>query len=49
MSLMRFKKCYGYDVSDLSIYDLVLNTEHFDADCVADMLKNVVEAYMSDR
>ena len=47
--LERFKQCYGYDISDLSIYDLVLNTEHFDVDCVADMLKNVVEAYMSDR
>lgn len=47
--LERFKQFYGYDISDLSIYDVVLNTEHFDADSVADMLKSVVEAYMSDR
>jgi cytidylate kinase len=45
----RFKQFYGYDISDLSIYDLVLNTEHFEADLVADILKNIVEAYMSDR
>ena len=45
----RFRRYYGYDISDLSIYDVVLNTAHFDADGVANILKNVVEAYMVER
>lgn len=47
--LERFRRYYEYDVGDLSIYDLVLNTELFDADGVAHILKNVVEAYMGER
>lgn len=47
--LERFRRYYEYDVDDLSIYDLVLNTELFDADGVAHILKNVVEAYMGER
>jgi cytidylate kinase len=47
--LERFRRYYGYDLSDLSIYDLVLNTAHFDADAVAHILKNVVESYMVER
>ena len=47
--LERFRRYYEYDVGDRSIYDLVLNTELFDADGVAHILKNVVEAYMVER
>ena len=47
--LDRFRRYYGYDIGDLSIYDLVLNTAHFDAEGVAHILKNVVEAYMVER
>jgi CMP/dCMP kinase len=47
--LERFRRYYGYDLTNLSIYDLVLNTVHFDADAVAHILKNVVESYMVER
>ncbi|HIH88612.1 TPA: AAA family ATPase [Candidatus Bathyarchaeota archaeon] len=47
--LERFRRYYDFDLSDLSIYDVILNTEHFDADIVANILKNVVEAYMVAR
>jgi len=47
--LDRFRRYYSYDLADLSIYDLVLNTAHFDADAVAHILKNVVESYMLER
>jgi len=42
----RFLRYYGVDLEDLTIYDLVLNTAIFDADAVANILKNVVEAYI---
>ncbi|MFA5870086.1 MAG: nucleoside monophosphate kinase [Candidatus Bathyarchaeia archaeon] len=45
----RFRRYYGFDVSDLSIYDVVLNTALADAEGVANILKNVVEAYMGER
>lgn len=41
----RFKRMYGIDISDLSIYDVVLNTELFDADGTARILKRIVEEY----
>jgi cytidylate kinase len=47
--LDRFRRYYSYDLANLSIYDLVLNTAHFDADAVAHILKNVVESYMLER
>jgi len=43
----RFKRYYGIDLSDLSIYDLVLNTDLFDADGTARILKKVVDEYYS--
>lgn len=43
----RFKRYYGIDVTDLSIYDVVLNSELFDADGTARILKKVVEEYRS--
>ncbi len=45
----RFRRYYGFDVSDLTIYDVVLNTALADAEGVANILKNVVEAYMGER
>jgi cytidylate kinase len=43
----RFMSYYGVDISDLSVYDLVLNTELFEADGTARILKSVVEEYLS--
>ena len=45
----RFRRYYGYDITDLSIYDVVLNTALGDAEGVANILKNVVEAYIGER
>jgi len=47
--LIRFRECYGVDLEDLSVYDLVVNTGLFDADCVARILKNFVDEYLSCR
>jgi cytidylate kinase len=49
MELERFLRYYGYDITDLTIYDVVLNTALADADGIANILKNVVEAYMGER
>ena len=43
----RFRRFYGIDVSDLSIYDVVLNTQLFVPDGTARILKKVVEEYCS--
>jgi len=45
----RFMAFYGVDVSDLSVYDLVLNTELFEPDGTARILKRFVEEYCSGR
>jgi cytidylate kinase len=45
----RFRRYYAYDVADLTIYDVVLNTALVDADGVANILKNVVEEYLRER
>jgi cytidylate kinase len=37
------------DVSDLSVYDLILNTELFEPDGTARILKSFVEEYCSGR
>ena len=47
--LRRFRKLYGVDLEDLSVYDLVVNTGLFEADGVARILKNVVDEYLSCR
>jgi cytidylate kinase len=49
VELNRFRRYYSYDLADLTIYDLVLNTAPFDVDAVAHILKNVVEEYMVER
>ncbi len=48
MERERYKRYYGVDIDDLTVYDLILNTGPFDADSVAHILKNVVEAYMNE-
>lgn len=45
----RFMRYYGIDISDLSIYDIVLNTELFTLDGTAGILKRVVEEYRFGR
>ncbi len=45
----RFRRYYAYDLTDLTIYDVILNTALTDADGVANILKNVVEAYLDER
>lgn len=41
----RFRMIYTVDPSDTSIYDVILNTELFDADSTARILKKIVEEY----
>ena len=43
--LERFRKYYKVNLGDLSMYDVVLNTELFEEDATARILKSVVEEY----
>lgn len=43
----RFLEYYGVDVTDLSIYDVILNTELYEPEGTARILKRVVEEYCS--
>jgi cytidylate kinase len=43
--LERFRTYYKVYLDDLSIYDVVLNTELFEEDATARILKSVVEEY----
>jgi cytidylate kinase len=43
----RFKTYYDVNLEDLSIYDVVLNTELFEIDATARILKSVVVEYCS--
>ncbi|USZ67518.1 AAA family ATPase [Halorussus salilacus] len=45
----RYAEYYGIDVTDLTIYDLSVNTARWDADAVLDMLVTAVEVYDPDR
>jgi cytidylate kinase len=45
----RFKTYYGIDIADLSIYDVILNTELFDPAGTARILKRIVEEYCEGR
>ncbi|MCK4318633.1 cytidylate kinase family protein [Candidatus Bathyarchaeota archaeon] len=47
--LRRFRECYGMDLKDLSVYDLVVNTGLFDAAGVARIFKNFIDEYLSCR
>jgi cytidylate kinase len=41
----RYEEYYGIDITDLTIYDLSINTARWDADAVLDMLVTAVEDY----
>jgi cytidylate kinase len=43
----RFIRYYGVNVNELSIYDVVLNTELFNPDGTARILKKIVDEYCS--
>lgn len=43
----RYLEYYGVDVSDLSVYDVILNTSLFSVEGTANILKNVVDQYVS--
>lgn len=43
----RFREFYGIDVSDLRLFDLVLDTEHFNAVATIDICTTAVKAYLA--
>lgn len=45
----RFQEYYSLDIADLSIYDVILNTELYEPEGTARILKSVVEEYCSSR
>lgn len=45
----RFISYYGIDITNLSIYDVVLNTELFEPDGTARILKRIVDEYCAGR
>jgi len=45
----RFKRFYGIDIDDLSIYDLVLNTGVLSPKGNAQVLQGLIRAYMKER
>lgn len=45
----RFKRLYGADLEDLSIYDLVINTGLYDIDGVSRIIKKAVDEYIRNR
>ena len=42
----RYKKLYGIDLDDMSIYDLVLNTAIFDIESTANILETAIKEYI---
>jgi len=45
----RFKSYYDINIDDLKIYDLVLNTELFNPEGTASILKKIVGEYLAER
>jgi cytidylate kinase len=45
----RFLEYYGIDITDHSIYDLILNTNLYEPNGTARILKSVVEEYCANR
>lgn len=45
--IQRYKDYYGLDISDLSVYDVILNTSLFDAERTLNILKCIVDQYIS--
>jgi cytidylate kinase len=44
---IRYQKYYDVDISDLTVYDVILNTGLFNIEASARILKNIVEEYIS--
>ncbi|WP_135824216.1 (d)CMP kinase [Halorussus ruber] len=44
----RYREYYGIDITDLTIYDLSINTARWDAEAVVDLLTTAVEDYDPD-
>jgi cytidylate kinase len=49
MELERYLKYYNVDISDLSVYDLIVNTSLYGIDSTARILKKAIEEYVSSR
>lgn len=47
LELHRYKEYYGVDISDLSVYDVILNTSLYDVEGVLHILKCIVDQYIS--
>jgi cytidylate kinase len=45
----RYKKIYGLDLTDLSRYDFVVNTSLWGKDAIAELLKGIVDLYLSQK
>ncbi|WEU39864.1 MAG: AAA family ATPase [Candidatus Odinarchaeum yellowstonii] len=45
---IRYKKLYGIDISDLSIYDIVLNTDIYPIESVTRILITAIDEYISN-
>lgn len=45
--LQRYKEYYGVDISDLSIYDVILNTSLFSKEAAVYILKCIVDQYIA--
>ncbi len=45
----RFMRYYGIDITDLTVYDVVLNTDIYEAEGTSRILKRVVEEYHAVR
>ncbi len=45
----RFLKFYGININDLSIYDIVINTEKWDEETIKQTLINLIEKYLKER
>ncbi|MEM3615066.1 MAG: AAA family ATPase [Candidatus Methanomethylicia archaeon] len=46
---MRYKKYYGIDVNDISIYDVILNTGKWDVEDVSSTLIYLIKKYLEKR
>jgi len=44
---IRYQEYYDVDISDLTVYDVILNTGLFSIEASARILKNIVEEYVS--
>ncbi len=49
VELTRYMDTYGYDITELEQYDLVLNTERFDAKETQRILKAAIDAVLADQ